>query len=59
MGKALKTQAGNAAPADPLAAWEGMTPEQALQDIGMSGRCSAIIRVTPDFSDILLGHSAW
>lgn len=36
-----------------------MTPEQVVAEAARSGHCSAIVRVTPDLSDIFLGHSAW
>lgn len=44
----------------PFAAkWEALTPHELAVRLHSAGRCSAVVRVTPDLSDLLLGHSAW
>lgn len=50
---------GNAADVRLPPAWEGLSPDAILRDIHTSGRCSALIRVTPDLRDVLIGHSSW
>lgn len=39
--------------------WAAMTPSQLAVTLATSGKCSALVRVTGDFSDLLLAHSAW
>ncbi|RMZ52131.1 hypothetical protein APUTEX25_001521 [Auxenochlorella protothecoides] len=44
---------------DLLAPWAGMGPQEVVRELTQGGRCSALVSVTPDLSDLLLGHSAW
>lgn len=39
--------------------WAALSPDGLLAELHSVGRCSAVVRVTPDFSDLLMGHSAW
>ncbi len=39
--------------------WASLSPHGLLAELHSAGRCSALVRVTPDFSDLLMGHSAW
>ncbi|KAL4420666.1 hypothetical protein ABPG75_010322 [Micractinium tetrahymenae] len=39
--------------------WASLSPHGLLTELHSVGRCSAVVRVTPDFSDLLMGHSAW
>ena len=41
------------------AKWERLAPHELAAQLHSAGRCSAVVRVTPDLSDLLLGHSAW
>lgn len=43
----------------PAAKWQRLTPHELAAQLDSAGRCSAVVRVTPDLSDLLLGHSAW
>ncbi|GAB4819731.1 hypothetical protein N2152v2_006777 [Parachlorella kessleri] len=40
-------------------AWSELTPSQLSMKLATSGKCSALVRVTGDFSDLMLAHSAW
>ncbi|KAG2491647.1 hypothetical protein HYH03_010017 [Edaphochlamys debaryana] len=39
--------------------WEGLSPAQVRARIAKRGRCSALIKVTPNLDDLLLGHVTW
>ncbi|KXZ46084.1 hypothetical protein GPECTOR_47g360 [Gonium pectorale] len=39
--------------------WEGLTPGQVRSRIAKTGRCSALVKVTPSLDDILIGHVTW
>ncbi|EFN52707.1 hypothetical protein CHLNCDRAFT_36792 [Chlorella variabilis] len=39
--------------------WDHLSPHELVNELHSAGRCSAVVRVTPDLSDLLLGHSAW
>lgn len=39
--------------------WASLSPHGLLAELHSAGRCSALVRVTPNFSDLLMGHSAW
>ncbi|CAK0735312.1 hypothetical protein CVIRNUC_000560 [Coccomyxa viridis] len=41
--------------------WIDLTksPAQIFHDIALSGRCSALVTVTADFSNLFMGHSTW
>ncbi|CAL8471420.1 g10962 [Coccomyxa elongata] len=36
-----------------------MSAVELFHDLALKGRCSALITVTPDFSDLFMGHSTW
>lgn len=39
--------------------WDSLSPAQLANQLGTSGKCSALVRVTGDFSQLLMAHSAW
>eukprot|EP00887_Chlorella_sp_A99_P007293 scaffold2.g7293.t1 len=39
--------------------WGELSPHAMLAQLHMAGRCSALIKVTDDLSDLLMGHAAW
>ena len=41
------------------ARWAQLSPHQLAAELHTAGRCSAVVKVTPDFSNLLMGHSAW
>ncbi|KAI7844422.1 hypothetical protein COHA_002016 [Chlorella ohadii] len=45
--------------AQAAAKWQRLTPHELAAQLHSAGRCSSVVRVTPDLSDLLLGHSAW
>lgn len=40
-------------------AWESLSAKQLAVRLGTSGKCSALVRVTGGYEDILMAHSAW
>lgn len=39
--------------------FDEMTPQQLEDYINQNGRCSAIVKVANDFSEVFMGHSTW
>ena len=58
-GRPLVVYSSLACPAAEGRRWEELTPHELMTRLHSAGRCSAVVRVTPDLSDLLLGHSAW
>lgn len=39
--------------------WHNLTPKEFKRKVSLAGHCSVLIKLTGDYSDLFMGHSAW
>jgi hypothetical protein len=44
---------------DKATTWGGLQPAELAAELASQGKCSALVKVTGNLSDILMSHSSW